>query len=224
MAAKVLFLYIATLTLCTCSAPKLISFRTQDGGRVFANEYSGGEQAAVLAHCGRFDKESWHEQARVLNDLGFRVLAIDFRGRGQSLGGPKRSSRDEGVELDLVAAVNYLHQSGAGKVFVVGASFGGTAAATAAVMEPQFIAGLVLIACPVDEPEQLSMDKLFILTEDDARGGIKRLPEIRAQFERAPEPKRLVVLPGSAHAQFIFETEQGDRLMEEIVKFLMDRN
>jgi len=36
----------------------------------------------------------------------------------------------------------------------------------------------------------------------------------------APDPKELLILEGSAHAQFIFQTDQGERLMNEILKFL----
>jgi hypothetical protein len=44
--------------------------------------------------------------------------------------------------------------------------------------------------------------KLFVTTRDDRSGeGTLRLTEIREQFERTPEPKHLVVLDGSAHAQ-----------------------
>ena len=47
-------------------------------------------------------------------------------------------------------------------------------------------------------------------------------PEIRDQYERAPDPKQLVILEGSAHAQHIFETDQGERLMREILRFLSE--
>jgi hypothetical protein len=43
---------------------------------------------------------------------------------------------------------------------------------------------------------------------------------MREDYEKVPPPKRFVVLEGSAHAQFIFKTSQGDRLMNEILKFL----
>src|SRR5262245_29619523 len=69
------------------TSPELISFPTQDGGLIYAHLYGKGEQGVVLAHGGRFNKESWDRQARTLVKSGFRVLAIDFRGRGQSRGG-----------------------------------------------------------------------------------------------------------------------------------------
>jgi hypothetical protein len=62
------------------------------------------------------------------------------------------------------------------------------------------------------------------LTRDDFSGDnkIPRLPRIREQYERTPGPKELVILDGSAHAQLIFETEQGERLMREMLRFLSE--
>jgi hypothetical protein len=70
-------------------------------------------------------------------------------------------------------------------------------------------------------PEKLRGRKLFIVSRDDLGSGDKpRLAKIRAQYEKAPDPKELVILEGSAHAQFIFQTDQGERLMQEILRFL----
>ncbi|MCH8253557.1 MAG: hypothetical protein IID36_14005, partial [Planctomycetes bacterium] len=49
-----------------------------------------------------------------------------------------------------------------------------------------------------------------------------RLPSIREQYEKAPDPKKLVILDGTAHAQHIFKTEQGKRLLQEIQRFLSE--
>jgi hypothetical protein len=49
------------------------------------------------------------------------------------------------------------------------------------------------------------------------------LPRIRDQYDRAPAPKELVVLDGSAHGQLIFDTPQGERLMREILRFISER-
>jgi dienelactone hydrolase len=200
-----------------------VSFPTSDGGIVHADLYGTGERAVVLAHGGRFQKPSWEKQARVLVDAGFRVLAIDFRGRGQSRGGPAAGSGDEGLRYDVLAAVRYLQASGAKTVSVVGASLGGGAAAEASVeAKPGEIDRLVLLAhSTIEHPERMKGRKLFITARDDPRAdGSPRLIKIREQFERAPEPKELVILEGSAHAQFVFDTDQGDRLMREILRFL----
>src|ERR1039457_5603394 len=46
--------------------------------------------------------------------------------------------------------------------------------------------------------------------------------KVREQFEKAQEPKELMILEGSAHAQFLFQTDQGDRLMKKILEFLSE--
>jgi hypothetical protein len=61
------------------------------------------------------------------------------------------------------------------------------------------------------------------VARDDVSGDGPRLPGIRAQFEKAPEPKKLVVLEGSAHAQALFDTDQGGRVMREILRWLEEK-
>ena len=106
---------------------------------------------------------------------------------------------------------------------VVGASMGGDAAEGAlAEAEPGEIDRAVLLAHGAyGPPEKLKGRKLFIVSRDDVGPGDKpRLLKIRAQYDKAPGPKKLVILEGSAHAQFIFQTDQGERLMREILRFL----
>jgi pimeloyl-ACP methyl ester carboxylesterase len=205
------------------TAQELVSFPTQDGGVVYADLYGKGERGVVLAHGGRFKKESWKEQAQVLVTAGFRVLAIDFRGRGQSRG-PKSKPDDEGVQYDVLAAVRYLHKTGAKTVSVVGASFGGEAAADASIeSEPGEIDRLVLLAAWTDQPaEKIKGRKLFIVARDDANDDGPRLPKIRENYEKCVGPKQLIILDGSAHAQYLFATDQGERLMREILRFLTE--
>ena len=204
------------------AAQERVSFSTQDGGLVYADVYGKGDRGVVLAHGGRFLKESWKKQGWELAEAGFRSLALDFRGEGQSRGGPQRVSPDEGRHLDVLAAVRYLRRTGAKSVSVVGASMGGDYAAEAAEEEPDAIDRLVLLAAGAYTPLiRMKGRKLFIMSRDDVIGDNKpRLPKIREQYERAADPKELVILDGSAHAQFIFTTDQGERLMREILRFV----
>ncbi len=64
------------------SRAKARSLPTEDGAEIYADVYGEGGRAIVLAHGGRFNKESWEKQARALTSAGLRVLALDFRGYG----------------------------------------------------------------------------------------------------------------------------------------------
>ena len=80
-----MFCGVLALTVPTgAAAQELVSFATQDEGIVYADVYGTGERGVVLAHGGRFNRESWATQAQALAAAGFRAVAIDFRGRGQS--------------------------------------------------------------------------------------------------------------------------------------------
>jgi len=199
------------------AAPREVSFPTPDGGVIWADLYGAGDRGVVLAHGARFDKASWAKQAEVLAKAGFRVLAIDFRGYGQSRGGDKSAPGSGEKYEDILAAVRYLRENGATTVSVIGASMGGGASANAAIhARPGEIDRLVLLAhVPVQEPERLVGPKLFVVSRGDSLAA-----KVSEQFEKAPEPKELLILDGSAHAQFLFETDQGERLMNKILDFL----
>jgi len=213
---------IAALTLAgLTSAQEHVSFSTEDGWVIHGDLYGTGDRAVVLAHGGRFEKGSWGKQALVLVKAGFRALAIDLRGFGLSKEGPQFARSDFGSPLDVLAAVRYLREKGARSVSVVGASMGGDAALDAVAAAPGEIDRLVLLASGAyGQPEKWKGRKLFIVARGDANDAGPRLPKIRAQYEKAPDPKELIIVEGSAHAQFLFQTDQGERVMHEILRFL----
>ena len=204
------------------AAPLSVSFPTDDGGRICADLYGQSARAVVLAHGGRFNKESWRAQALTLVSEGFQVLAIDFRGFGCSTGPGQANVDGPPFEKDVLAAVRYLKAHGVKSVSVVGGSFGGGAAGDASIRSaPGEIDRIVLLGAAPNLPaEKLKSRTLFIVARDDANEAGLRLPGIRAQYEKAPQPKELIVLDGSAHAQFLFQTEQSARVMHEILRFL----
>ena len=204
------------------SAQKTVSFPTEDGGVVFADEYGAGEKSVVLAHGGQFSKESWAKQAQILTDAGFHVLAIDFRGYGESRGPGDSDPMDAPLHFDVLAAVHYLRRNGARIVSVIGGSMGGGAAGDASIRsKPGEIDRLALLgAAPNDQANRLKSATLYIVARDDANDDGPRLPKIREQYERSPQPKKLIVLNGAAHAQWLFQTDQSERVMREILSFL----
>ena len=213
---------ILVALLATAShAPKTISIATSDGGEIFADLYGEGPKGLVLAHGGRFNKESWQKQAQAFAAAGFQVLALDFRGYGKSHGPGQSDLFTAPLELDVLAAVHYLRNNGAKTVAVIGASLGGGAAGDAAIAAPNEIDRVVFLGSAPNGPaDKLKCPTLFIVARDDANGDGPRLPGIRAQYEKAPQPKDLIILSGSAHAQYLFETEQSERVMREILQFL----
>lgn len=193
-----------------------VSFPTADGGMVDADLYGSGTRGVVFAHGAIFNKQSWAPLARRIASHGMRALAIDFRGYGMSRSGSDPNALDQ----DVLAAVRWLHKQGVEKVSVVGGSMGGGAAGKAATeVNLGEIDKLVLLSpMPIDNPEVLKAASiLYIASRNEGLA-----PTVRAQYKRAPEPKKLILLDGSAHAQNIFDTDQAQNLSDAITKFLVE--
>ena len=216
---------VAGMALAGCavlaSPARALTFAAPDGVPVSGETYGKGEHGVVLVPGGHGVAETWHLQAQRLAGAGFRVLATDYRG----LGGTTTAVQDgDKAHLDVLGAIARLQTDGATRISLVGASWGGRAAAMAAMERPAVVDRIVLLAhSPFDTPERLGGRKLFIVGRDDRDGaGQRRLESIQRQFDAVSEPKRLVVLDGAAHAQFLFLTAQAERLYSEIESFLTE--
>src|SRR5271157_5864183 len=111
---------LAFVLATLAAAQETISFPSEDGGQVCADLYGQGTHAVLLAHGGRFTKESWREQAQPMVLEGFRVLAIDFRGFGCSTGPGQADFDNAPFDKDVLSAVRYLKVHGAKTVSVIG--------------------------------------------------------------------------------------------------------
>src|SRR6476660_153877 len=96
-------LALASILSLRVLAQEHLSIPTSDGGAIAADLYGKGDHGVVLAHGGRFNKESWSKQARELQAAGFRVLAFDFRGYGQSKGPGQKDVFTAPLHLDVLA-------------------------------------------------------------------------------------------------------------------------
>jgi hypothetical protein len=103
---------------------------------------------------------------------------------------------------------------------------GGGAAGDAAVeAEPGEIDRVVFLGSTGSaKPEKMKGRKLFLIARDDlGPNDVPRLKTVQERYEKTTDPKELIVLEGSAHAQFLFESDQGPRAMREIMRFLSEK-
>lgn len=199
----------------------MLTFAAADGVPLSGALYGRGTHGVVLVPGAHGIGDTWHLQAERLARAGLMVLALDYRG----LGGVTDAAQDgDKAHLDVLGAIDRLRGHGAEQISLVGASWGGRAAAMAAIERPGLVGRIALLAhSAFDDPEKLGGRKLFIVAREDRDGlGKLRLDTIQEQFDRTAEPKRLVVLDGAAHAQFLFLTPQGDRLYAEIERILTE--
>ena len=162
------------------SGQRLVTFPLPDQSvEIPADLYGNGARGLILAHGGRFGKESWNKQAQALASAGFLVLAIRFRGDRPNPDGSSGSfGSNADNAADVLAAVSYLHRIGAKTVSAVGASLGGDAVGEAdAESAPGNIDRVVFLGSSGgNAPEKLNGRKLFIVARDDKSGSGLRLP------------------------------------------------
>lgn len=185
-------------------------------GRVFGS----GPTGVILAHMRPADQTSWFPFATLLAATGrFTVLTFDFRGFGDSTG-EKEFDR---LDTDLAAAYRYMaEQIGATKIFLVGASMGGTA--SLAVGGRLGAAGIVSISSPAQFQSldalgavgAIAAPKLFVASEDD-------VPAARSEeqfWAGALDPKEQEIYEGDAHGTNLFEGPHRAELEQRLIDFL----
>lgn len=165
------------LFAASACAQRLVSIPVAGtAAHIEADLYGSGDRAVLLAHGGRFHKESWRAQAQQLAANGFLVLAIAFRGDGfNSDGTPAAMGSDEDNATDVFAAANYLHSLNLKSIAAIGASLGGDAVGNAQARSAVFDRMVFLGSEGGNAPEKLAGSKLYLVARDDASGSGPRL-------------------------------------------------
>jgi alpha-beta hydrolase superfamily lysophospholipase len=148
-----------------------VRFRAADGTKLVGHRFGTGKTAVVLVHQRRGSLCQWAPYAKRLANLGYTAFAIDLRGNGQSQSRDWPANQRYGG--DVVAASRFVRGAGARKVFLVGASLGGSAAisgganARPAVDGVVSISGAADLAGAIDAVKHLTVRTLFVAGAKD---------------------------------------------------------
>jgi len=171
-----------------------------------------GAPSVLLLHQCNADRSMYEELGGKLADAGFRVLAIDFRGFGESQGDVVRDSFPEDVE----AAYQFLSE-GDGDVFgALGASCGGSEVIKIANAHPEirrlgFLSAGLSAIDKRDAMQLTSQAMLFIAAKGDPRAA----ESAGTVVYRIRSRGKLLLYDGDAHGYPLFE--QDPELIGKIV-------
>jgi pimeloyl-ACP methyl ester carboxylesterase len=173
------------------------SGETVEVGGTEAIVWGEGDRGMVLVHGAAYDAASWQDQARQLADNDVVALAVE----------------DTSTQ-SVVAAANYLKEErGVRDVTLMGASAGTSGTLGAAEQDPGLADQVILISGTGDVSGLGEFPKLFVASEGEGLA-----ETVRSMADRAPgDRNEVLILPGDAHAQAIFETNQRERLMRAIL-------
>lgn len=188
--------------------------------RLVGHVFGSGATGVVLAHMRPADQTAWYAFAQSAAATGrFTVLTFDFRGYGAS-GGAKQF---EHLDTDLSAALAYMKATlNVDRVFLVGASMGGTASMVVGAREA--VAGIVSISSPaqfealdaLSAEAEIGVPQLFITSDGDvpAHNSLEQL--VKAAKQSADQE----IYEGAAHGTDLFAGPHAADLTQRLIAFL----
>ena len=157
-----------------------------DGGSIYLVE-SGDGPPIVCAHGVTNSSRTWFHQLEDFPREGFRAIAYDHRGHGQSVLGPSGHSV-ENLALDLRTVLEELDLRGA---VLVGHSMGGVAVQALVTMFPEIaaerVSGIVLLSTLAKTP----LGSHSTRTKKRIEQITRRAPDMTWVFGRDPQPSHV---------------------------------
>jgi alpha-beta hydrolase superfamily lysophospholipase len=213
------FLFCAGhLTVCEAKEPQPVDFKATDGVPLRGYLFGSGSSAVILTHMYPADQKSWFPLARKLAEKGYLAMTFDCRGYGES-GGSKVVAE---IDRDLEGAYRLLRPK-TKKIFLMGASMGGTASIRVAARSRT--AGVVSLSAPMafkglDAREaigKIEVPCLFVSAEGDGYA----YAAAHEFYKAAKSPKRqLLIVPGPEHGTRLFSSPSGEKVEKAIFDFL----
>ena len=183
-----------------------VTMRRADGTGVDGLRYGSGTTGVVFANQVDGDLCQWQSNAQAIAGQGYQAVVFNY-------------STSPDAQNDVLAAVATLRSGGATKVFLVGASMGGTAVLAAAGAAQPPVSGVVSLSAPQSfsginawsEMAKFTTPVLFIAGEYDEpfAGDARELYKVCAVKD-----KRLVMRESGRHGVALVDAEVTSMIME----------
>jgi alpha-beta hydrolase superfamily lysophospholipase len=194
-----------------------------DGTRTAYSYWAAHGPGVILVHQLPSNRHSWDALAPDLHAKGYAVVAIDYRGRGES-GGRLAAAKDfQDIALDMAAAKQFIRgQAGVDgrRLAIIGASIGANHALLAGVNDPG-VKTAILLSPGLDYRSVKTADAartfkrpiLIAASDEDTYAA-----ESSRELDRlAAEPKELIIYTGAGHGTDML---RGTDLQERLLRWL----
>ena len=183
------------------------------------HRFGRGRTAIVLAHQTDGSLCQWRSYSKRLAKLGYLAFPFDLRNYGQSQ--TRRYRSGEGPGADVAAAVKLVRRLGAKRVFLVGASLGGSAVlAAGANVHPELdgvvsVSGAADLAHAIESVSRLHAPVLFLAGKYDVdfAHDAQRLYDATASDDKTLK----ILLRGEHGTQLVGASLSARRLIEGFV-------
>lgn len=154
----------------------------------------GGDIGVIFSHGAAYDADSWEDQGGELEDNGMVAFATE----------------DTAPE-ELASAADMLEDDyDVDEVALVGASAGG-ASGIDAITDGDYDFDKAAFLSPGGDAT--TIDDIPVLVIYSEEEGYEELEDASVET---------LSIPGSAHAQEMFDEEEGDKVMDKLIEFLED--
>jgi len=195
-----------------------VGFRSSDGVQLEGKLYGEGKTGVILSHQYNSDQSSWFSFAGQLANAGYLVLTYNFRGfcPGADAGCSGGTKDVAAATKDLEGAISFMRDKGATKLFLVGASMGGTASLAETTAQPTRIAGVISMSSPISFQGldanlaglgDVGTPKLFIAGRSDPAGAADAA---RSMYKKSADMKQVLIVDTDQHGAFILTDGTGD--------------
>ncbi|MFC4598112.1 alpha/beta hydrolase [Cohnella hongkongensis] len=204
---------------------KATTLTTSDGVHLSALVLGSGDKGVLLAHEQGYNICSFVDMGTELADSGYLVVIPEYRNHGASQNYPEDN---QNIDRDADAALSELNRLGAKKVFLAGASCGGSTAIIAGVRQELPIEGLMILSSPaqcgpldaIPSVKKIKAPSLFVFSPGDYGGSIEK--EVRQLYQASgAADKELIVDESGYHGTDMYHRgEQGETLKSRLIDFV----